>query len=147
VINCNHEICQRDITKGFGLKQDRSKVRPLNLNFCYTKPYLTYMYLPSLSYIISDLALLDISSMSINNQFIHINYSLNRFGSKDIHPYIPLYPAKICPISFDTYCAFEKDFAYYLQYLLFATHYPQLNITYDNIFIIIYCMVHEIGLL
>ena len=82
--------------------------------------------------------------MHIINQVIHIIYSLNRFGSKDIHPHIP---TKICHISFDTYCAFEKDFDHYMQCLLFSTLHPQLNITYDNIFIIIYCMVHEIGIL
>ena len=93
------------------------------------------------------LAPLDISSMGIITTVMSPNSIGLHQCLLENHLHKPWHPTKICPISFDTYCPFENEFDGHLPCLLFANHSPQLYITYDNFSSVIYCMVHEIGVL
>ena len=88
--------------------------------FTYTKPSLEYSDIPCMNQQSTALAPLDISSMGIITTVLSPNsigfpqYSLEKYLYK------PWHPTKICPISFDTYCAFENVIClvYYSQIIL-----------------------------
>ena len=113
--------------------------------FTYTKPSLQYLDLPHMNQILRALAPLDLSSMGIITTVLSPNSIGFTQHLLETRLHKPWHPTKICPIFFDTYCVFEKDFDSHWLCFLFANHSPQLYITYDNFSSVIYCMVHEIG--
>ena len=113
----------------------------------YTKPLPQYLNMLFENQPSPALAPLDMSSMGISTMIMSPNSSCYPKLSLKIRVSKPWHTTKTRPTFVDTECVFENDFDTFPMCITFANPSPLAYITFDNFPSVIYCMVHEIGVL